>query len=142
MLADFGILTLLLRLVVILNNGSASMHGFTEDSVGVPQRSHVDTGLDFTMLNAMGTILGLRNKVVAARCIGPSSDCFIAMPDLDDTQCATAGPGVAEIHALMSNLRSRERLGDKLQNLGFLNITQDDERWGEIQRDPLCHMSA
>jgi hypothetical protein len=137
LLADFAMLTLLLRLVVILKNGdgSPSMHGFTEASAVAPQEPHVDAELDFTMLNAMGAILGQRNKVVAAK----YSDCFLAMPDPDDAQCVAAGPGIAEIHALMSTC---QRLGNKLQSLGFFNITPDDEHWREIQQDPLCHLSS
>lgn len=107
------------------------MHGFTE----VPQGSHVDTELDFMILNDMSAILGQRNKVVAVKCIKPDSDFFIAMPDTDDVQRAAVGPGIP-------NPGSCQRLGDKLLDVGFSHITPDDGNWGEIQQDPLCRMSA
>lgn len=140
-LADFAMVTLLLHLIDILKDVDGS-DGFTEDSVGLPQGSHVDTEADFTTLNAMGAILGQRNKVVVAKCIKLDSDSFIAMPDPDDAQCTAAGTGIAEIHALMSNPRSCQRLGDKLQSIVCFNIKPDDWHWREIQQDPLYHMSA
>ncbi|KAF8342364.1 hypothetical protein F5887DRAFT_1215946 [Amanita rubescens] len=125
LLDDLAVLTLLLRLVVILNcvNGNTSLDGFADDLSFEPD-SFISNGTADGPLDAIGAIIVQCHDTVAAAYLKDGSNNFIA---LCHRQSAV-------------ERNEKKHLCGRLHILRHVKTDEDDGHWPEILSNPECRM--
>jgi hypothetical protein len=126
LLDDFAMLILFLRLVVILKNGDAALHGFTDDLSFEPD-SFVSDGTASGSLDAIDAIIAQYHDAVAATYHKHSSNHFIAVSDRHSA-------------AVPNAQNQKKHLCGSSHSLQFIKTDEDGGHWPEILLNPECRI--